>query len=333
MTVQSNLQNTFERIRRLFEDSRKIVVLAHIDPDGDSIGTQLAFATYLRDLGKEVILARESTIPDKYKFLSGVEEISHIDSIPKNTTVDTALVLECSRLSRIGEASVKRYLGNGVKVVNIDHHEGNDLQGDANWVDAKLSSVGEMAYEYFDGVGYNLSPQSAEQLYTAILTDTGRFHYLSTSPRTMEIAGLLIAAGANSQSICDNVYHDMQHSSMKLMGRVLNNIEYLHDGRTCLLTLSLQMLSDTGAHTSESEGLVKYALYSSGVQVGVFLKEIDDNITKVSLRSRDKVNVAAIAETLDGGGHFNAAGCTIKLPLAAARDKIIQILGKVVYGE
>jgi len=317
-----------QKIEKLLQDSRQILVVSHIDPDGDAVGTQLAFAAYLEDLGKKVYLVRDSEIPGKYLFLPHVEDIKKVEDFPPGLEIDTALILECPTMERIGSAT--GFLNDRVKTVNIDHHQDSTPFATVNWIDTGASSVGEMAFEYFAVMGYDISAEVAELLYTAILTDTGRFRYVSTTPRTMTIAGLLLEAGADSRKICDHVYYNLDPAVMKLTGRILNTIEIIRDGKICLIHLTREMLEQTGARESDTEGLVDLTMFNMGVKVGCLLKEIDDSRTKLSLRARDNINVAEIAGRFNGGGHVNAAGCVIPLPLNEARLKIIDILTEAV---
>ena len=183
-----------------------------------------------------------------------------------------------------------------------------------------------MLYEYFQAVGYKPTPEVAEYLYVAIMTDTGRFRYRSTSKRTMAIAGELIEAGADPQKTCEKVYYDLRPSTMKLIGRILNGIEYYDNNSICVLSMTLEMLKATGADYSESDGMVDYTLFSRDVKVGAFVKEMADGQVKVSLRSRDGINVAKIAAEFGGGGHFNAAGCTMQDDLDKVKTIIIEKL-------
>ena len=317
-------------LQRLLDSGQDVLVASHIDPDGDALGTQLAFAAYLRDLGKNPILVRDDIIPEKYRFLPGVNDIPLLDTFTEAPAIDTALILECPTTERIGRA--RKFLEHGATVLNVDHHQDNGMFGKLNWLNVASSSVGEMAFEFFNFVGYKLSPNTAESLYTAILTDTGRFRFSSTSPRTMQIAGELIAAGADPQHITDMVYFDMRASTIKLIGKVLNDIEFSADGRICLLTMTREALEQSGAHESESDGLVDYTLFSGAVEAGALLKEISDTQTKASLRSRDGINVAAIAAGMGGGGHYNAAGCTIDRPLPEAKKLILELISKAIHG-
>jgi phosphoesterase RecJ-like protein len=189
-----------------------------------------------------------------------------------------------------------------------------------------------MAYEYFVTVGYEISPVVAEYLYTAILTDTGRFRYANTTARTMEIAGRLIEAGADTQRICDLIYYDLPPTTTMLVGRVLNEVEFFDQGRICLLTLTRRMLEETGADRSETEGLVDFTMVNRGVLAGALISEIDDQATKVSLRSKNHINVARLAATFGGGGHVNAAGCTVPLPLPQAKAEVLRLLVENGHG-
>ncbi len=332
LTEKNSIVSTDSRppladIMAILDSSSKVLVASHIDPDGDALGTQLAVAAFVRSLGKDVYLVRDNDIPDKYRFLEGINDIPTVDYYQENGLFDAAIILECPTVARIGRAS---RLLHDIKIINIDHHLDNGQFGDVNWINVKASSVGEMAVEMFEMVGFDINASVAEQLYTAIMTDTGRFRYRSTSPRTMEIVGRLIEAGADPQKICDEVYYNVRPSTMKLIGKVLNAIEFHHDGRVCLLTLTKGMLDETGAHDSESDGLVDYTLFNSGVVAGALIKEVDATKTKVSFRSKDGIDVAAIAARFGGGGHFNASGCTIDMPLEDTRQAIIKMLSEAI---
>jgi len=322
--ISASLSHPTSQIKGALEKATRILVVSHIDPDGDALGTQLAFGKYLKSLGKEVFLVRDSDIPDKYRFLPGVENIVLANTLPKDVAIDTGLVLECPSLERAGSAA--EFLTNGLQLISIDHHQDSTEYGNINWIDIKASSVGEMAYEYFQAVGFDIDTDIATCLYTAILTDTGRFRFASTTARTLTIAGDLVAHGADPRVICDYVYYDMQASTMILTGKVLNSLEYHQDGRVCLLTLTAAMLAESGANESDSDGLVDFTLFTKGVTTGALLKEIDENTTKVSLRSCNGVNVAEIASRFGGGGHFNAAGCRVPLSLDKAKEEILRLL-------
>ncbi|MCK4573547.1 MAG: bifunctional oligoribonuclease/PAP phosphatase NrnA [candidate division Zixibacteria bacterium] len=317
-------------INDLLKKSVRVLVVSHIDPDGDAIGSQLAFASYLRWLGKDVVSLRDSALPDKYRFLQGSESIVAIDDFVIAGNIDTAIVLECPNLDRAGR--VGSLIGEDTTIINIDHHADNDKFGRVNWIDPGASSVGEMIYDLIAVPGYQIDTATAEQIYTAILTDTGRFRFSSTSPKAFQIASELVAAGADPQKICDSVYYNMRPSAMRLIGKVLNSIEFHRDGAICLLKLTRDMLQSSGAEESDSDGLVDFALFSKGVRVGALLKEAGPETTRVSFRSRDGINVAELAARFGGGGHVKASGCTLKGGLQDSRKVIIKMLEEAVDG-
>ena len=166
-------KDKLDEIKQILKSSQHIFVISHLDPDGDAIGTMLAFGEYLKNCGLKFTMVRESEIPEKYRFLPSVDKIIGLDDLPPGFSCDCAVVLECPDSKRMGK--VWQLLSENVKILNIDHHIGNDEFGVVNWVDPSASSVGELVYEYFMHVGYALNKNAGVQLYTAILTDTGRF--------------------------------------------------------------------------------------------------------------------------------------------------------------
>lgn len=329
-TASDLVSSYVERIDLMLKESNSILVASHIDPDGDALGTQLAFARYLKTLGKKVFLVRYADIPDKYKFLPGVEEIRIYDEINDDFNVDTALILECPDLGRIGR--INSDLSDAVKIINIDHHLDNDNFGTINWISSGSSSVGEMAFEYFEQVGFEIDHDCAQLLYTAILTDTGRFRFPSTSPKTMRVVASLLETGINPQEISDHVYFNMPARSLKLIGKVLNKIEFYANNTICILGLTREMYRLAGAALADSDGVVDYTMYSKGTVAGALVKEIDGETSKISFRSRGKVNVAEIAARYGGGGHFNASGCTLNLPYEQARQMAVKLLKEAIDG-
>ncbi len=320
-----------DAIRDVLESSQTVLVASHVDPDGDALGTLLASTAYLHSLGKRVLAVRDSDIPAKYRFLPGTDSIHRYSDLPSDTRVDTALILECPHLDRVGR--VQSLLTDSVTVINVDHHRDNAQFGTINWVDLGASSVGELMYEYLIRTGYEITADDATCLYTAILTDTGRFRFASTSPRTMQIAGELIERGADPQFICDKVYYSLTKPSLLLMGKVLEGIEFHCENQICLLSMTQSMLQESGAIMADSEGLVDFTLYGENVVAGAFFKEVGPHETRVSLRSRDRINVSRIAGSFGGGGHFNAAGCTLEKSIHDARMIIAELLCKAVDGQ
>ncbi len=311
-----------DSISRLISDARKILVCGHDDPDGDSLGTMLAMRRYLLTLDKDVTVIRKGTIPYKYMFLPDIDRIIELENAGGQH--DLVIFLECSNPARAGDVSA--LYSDNTKIINIDHHPDNSGYGDAVWQAVNASSVGEMMWDFLEHVGYVFDEPCAMQLYTAILTDTGRFRFNSTTRKTMEAAGRMIECGANPRNICDRVYFSLKPSTLKLTGMLLNDMEYHADDRICFMFLTEDKIKTSAAAWDEVEGLVDYALYGEKTLVGGLLKERKAGLTKVSLRSRGKYDVSALAHKYNGGGHVNASGCEIRLPM---KDAARQLLGDI----
>lgn len=304
---------------------QSFVVVSHLDPDGDALGTTLAVGSLLKSLGKTVFLVRDSVIPPKYQFLPGITAVVEAASLPDSFMPDCFIVLECPQRTRIGTAT--RFL-NASDVINIDHHRGNERFGTINWVNLHASSVGEMVCELFQQMDCRIDAATATCLFTAVLTDTGRFRYDSTTPRTFEIAGKLVAAGANPRAICDAVYFQMPIVSLRLLGALLGSMEMHENNQICLLSMTQEMTTQLGLVNAESEGFVEYTLYGEGVLAGVLLKEKTDQLTKASIRSNGSINAAAVASQFGGGGHLNAAGCQLQMPIREAKAALLAALSR-----
>nr|MBN2277933.1 bifunctional oligoribonuclease/PAP phosphatase NrnA [candidate division Zixibacteria bacterium] len=316
-------------IERCIQKAESILVTAHVDPDGDSIGTQLAFRRYLTGLSKKVSVINDGVIPEKYTFLPDIDKILNADNYRGRSVFDLAIILECPRPDRIG--LVSRFITENTTVINIDHHPDNTGYGDVVHLDSRASAVGEILTEYFLDVGFTLDTDTATLLYTGILTDTGRFRYDSTTRRTMEIAGLLIEAGADSRRICDRIYYSMSEATLHLTAEVFSRIKLHDNNRICLINLDHNLLRNPKYDCADIEGMAEYTLYGRGVLAGALLKEIRQGQTKVSLRSRDIINVSRIAAGFGGGGHINAAGYTVDLPADKAASDLLNVLKEAVH--
>jgi phosphoesterase RecJ-like protein len=310
-----------------FHNATNVLVTAHEDPDGDSLGSQLVMYDFFRSIGKNVAIRNQGRIPTRYVHINGIESIrtdpAGLDFVP-----DLALVLESTTLERIGK--VRELIPSGCRIINIDHHPGNILYGDINLVDEGASSVAEIVYGVLKRAGFVFTKQAAEWLYTAILTDTGRFHFSSTTPESLRICAEMIEAGVDPRVMTDRIYFSKSQQQMRVIGEVISSAEVLLDGRLCALTLSKEMLEQRGLDFADFEGVVDYSMYLSGVTMGALFKNISDNATKVSLRSRSVFDVSQIAKQFGGGGHVNAAGATIELPLDKAKEALYRVAGEML---
>jgi len=317
------MKEKFDQIIESVKEARRILITSHLDPDGDSIGSQLALKGWLKDSSKEVRIINQGKIPSKYLFLEEERAIEDFDPAKAiDWTADLIFVLECPNLERIGE--VKKLLNEGTKVINIDHHPDNSFFGDISYVDTQACALGEIIYELLTYAGYSLNKATATQLYSAILTDTGRFRFSNTTPKALRIGAELVALGANPKEINNQIYYNNSDSALKLLGFLLLNLETYADGKISFLVIDQHTLEELKVSKEDTEGFVDYSLFLKGAEVGVLFTQKNDSRTKVSLRSQNSFDVSALARIFGGGGHRNAAGCTVDQDLNSTKELILK---------
>lgn len=305
------------------------MILSHLDPDGDSLGSQLAVYNYVTALGKKADVIIDGLIPYKYRFFPGLENIVNIDSYSNGPNHDLAIFLECPEPQRAGR--VGKLLQDDIKIINIDHHPDNAGYGDIVYADSAAAAVAEMLTYFFTDLGFKIDKDTATVLYAGILTDTGRFRFNSTTRRTMDAAGQLIEHGADPRVICDKIYYSLPPSVLKLTAAALSRIELFDDGRICIIALDKNAVNGGSINPSDTEGMAEYTLYAEKAVVGGFLKETKDNHTKISLRSRDSIDVSRLAHKHGGGGHYNASGFSVEMPLPEARRMLLEELKELIH--
>lgn len=313
----------YDQIIELVKNAKSILITSHIDPDGDSIGSQLALGNWLEELGKKVKIINQGKTPKKYLFLDVKKAIVNFDDIANiNWDVDIFFVLECTNIERIGR--VRELINEEIKIINIDHHSDNSNFGSFNYIDTKASALGEIIYELITYAGYRMNSDVATQLYAAILTDTGRFSFSSTTAKTLRICSELIELGADHKEINSQIYYNNSESALRLLGFTLQNLETFEQGKISFMVIGQDSLKNFGASIEELEGFVDYSLFLRGAEVGVLFKQKGEDLTKVSLRSQDSFDVSSLAKFFGGGGHKNAAGCSIKKDLKSTKELILR---------
>jgi phosphoesterase RecJ-like protein len=292
------------RIASAVRSAHRFVLSSHTRPDGDSIGSQLAMAYALRALGKDVRVVNKDRAPAPILAFPGVDEIVIADHV--EGAFDTAIIMECSDLARTGVTGLDRGF-----VINIDHHPGNASYGALNWFDATAAACGEMVFDLIGALGVPLSLEMATHIYLAILTDTGSFHYSSISQRTFEICRRTLDAGVDPVLVARKVYDSNSMGRLKLFGAVLSAMQIDPSGRIAIVYLDHAMARAAGGTYDDTEGLVNLPLTVKEIEAVVFFKQIEGETFRVSLRSKGDIDVGAVAKNFGGGGHKNAAGCTV----------------------
>lgn len=286
----------------------RFLVVTHENPDGDALGSMLAMTLALHSLGKDAVmyLPAGAPLPREYGFMT----LDELRRDPPDDAAERVLVaVDCASEKRIGDADA---IARAPLTVDIDHHHDNTRFGDVNLVVSDASSTGEVLRDLFAELGIALTPELAEPLYIALVTDTGRFQYSNTTPKSLRLAAELIEAGADFHGIFQRVYETVDLAKLKLLARVLERAEVLEGGRIVVSHLLRSDFVDAGASEPYSEGLIDYLREVEGAELAVFIRDqMGPGATghKGSLRaSIDELDVSAIARRFGGGGHRQAAG-------------------------
>ena len=316
-----------QRILETIRSADHFVLVTHVQPDGDAIGSLLGMESLLKQLGKRVFAYLDEPVSHLYDYLPGSRRlISDIDKlqsfIQEAGTGICAIALDCGEASRVGDC-VDRFMRISPFLV-IDHHLSHGNFGDYRWVDPERSSTGEMVYEIGEALGLKPTHEGAFALYVAICTDTGSFRYECTGARTFEIAGRLVEAGVKPGELASLIYDNYSPERLDLMRMVLETLDLVEDRQIACIHVTRDMFDRSGAAAQDVEGFVEYPRSIKTVRVAAFLKETKADVISVSLRAKGDCNVAAVAKQFGGGGHRNAAGC--KFPgesIETVRQKLI----------
>ena len=311
------------QVVELIESKRRFAITSHIRPDGDSLGSSLGLYWLLRALDKDVEVIMRDPVPHAYQQLPGAGEVRVTPAVTQ--PYHAVFVIECSDITRPGLVDLDKQF-----VVNIDHHSTTALFGSINWIDSTASAVGEMIYNLCKATGVRVTREIAECVYTALITDTGSFHYSNTTERTFKVASELVRTGVKPAKTAEAVFASYPWSRIQLMGEVLSTAKRDSTGRVASLRLSQEMQKRSQASDEDADGFVNYPLTVGEVEAVVLLKESAPEVYRTSLRSKGDVNVARVAGKFGGGGHRNAAGCTLRGPWDEVEREVIRLLQEAV---
>jgi bifunctional oligoribonuclease and PAP phosphatase NrnA len=293
------------RIADEIRSRQRFVLSSHVRPDGDAIGSQLAMAFALWQLGKDVRLVNHDAPPTPMMVFPGVPKIEVASRI--EDPGDAVIIMECGELSRTGVDGFERGF-----VINIDHHLGNTGFGAINWFDSSAAACGEMVFDLVRELGVELTRDIATHVYVAILTDTGSFHYSNISPRTFDICRQCVEAGIDPPAIAGAIYDSNSLGRLKLFGAVLSKMELDASGHVATVYVDQKLANDCGGTYDDTEGIVNLPLTVKHIEAVTFFKEAGPDDWRVSMRSKGDVDVNAVARQFGGGGHKNASGCSAK---------------------
>jgi len=317
-----------DRILETIRENQTFCIVGHVRPDGDCVGSELGLAFALRDQGKTVTCWNEDSMPDKLKFLDP-EKL--FQKPHRGEKFDCVIATDCAsfeRLGKCGDAVAKRKI-----LINIDHHTSNTRYGNLNWISAREASTGELIYKLLKVAKWPITQPIADCLFTAVSTDTGSFQYATTKPVTYHTAAELVQHGANLAKICDEVYQSHPLSRVRLLKHLYNKFRLTHGDKIAYLWLKKKDFSRAGADTEESEGLIDHIRDIQPVEIACIFEEIEPEITRISLRSKNaNVNVNEIAAQFGGGGHKAAAGARIPGKPLSVQRRVIAAVKKALNG-
>ena len=312
-------RTTMDRIASVIRESQVFLITTHVRLDGDAVGSELALADVLRNMGKEVTVYNQDETPAMFTFLPGEAAILH--EFERERHYDAVFFLDCSDSDRAGDNAA--LLEGAGLVINIDHHVSNDGFAAVSLVDPTASSTGELLYRLFVHMNVPVTAAVATNLYTAIVTDTGSFRYANTTGDTLRVAAELMEAGADFLSVVENVYEKTPYARMKILGLALETLDVTDNGSIGTMTVTRRMIKEVQAKPEHTEGIVEMIRSIDGVRVAAFFQETEADRFKVSLRSKGDVNVESVARRFGGGGHVNAAACRMAGRLPDVKAQLI----------
>lgn len=323
--IQTNPEAAAREVAERIRSGRNFVITSHRNPDGDALGSAIALQKLIRKMGKAAVVQVRDGWPKQLQSIPGADEVVITDDLPQGypNGVDALFTMECPEKERTGYPILPG------PVVNIDHHLGNQMYGEINYLDIDAPSVGEMVMQMNRYLGVELDADIAAAMYVSLATDTGFFRYSNTTLRTFRAAEAMVRAGANPGKISLEINESASPASIKLLGLCLNSMQFHAGGKIATLELTNAFLEETGATPEDSEGIVNYGRVIDGVLVAAMFKEAKDG-TRVSMRAKPGADVQKIAAMFGGGGHKAAAGCLVPVPIPEAKAKIVALLEGIV---
>lgn len=307
-----------DRVIRLIQSSRNIWVGIHIRPDGDALGSLLGLSLALEQTGHRVASLSADPVPDNYRFLPGVERVS---SKPPAWKADLGIVVDCDGISRLGGLAPD--FESLPSLIDIDHHDTDHAFGDARLIDSAAGATGEIVYQVLQGLEVQPDADIGTCLYTAILTDTGRFCYANTTDQSLRIASEMVAAGAAPDRIARRIYEERSMEATHLLGVALSRLSADLQGQVVSSVLTQKDFRETGAAPGDTEGIIDHLRAIGGPRVALLLVQPNHDGVRVSMRSDGSVDVSEIALGFGGGGHMMAAGCTVSGTAEGVREQVL----------
>ena len=308
-----------QKIIEEIEKNHNFLITAHVRLDGDALGSELALYRLLTRMGKAAVVYNQDPTPANYRFLPGAGEIKH--TLGALDDFDAAFILDCSELERVGDEASR--IAQMKRIINIDHHISNEGFCEIRLIDPTASSTGELIVRVIRQANAGVTKDVATNLYTAILTDTGGFRYGNTTTDALVFAGQLVAEGADPQWISQNVYENNPPAKIRLLAKALQTLAFDEGGAVGSVVVYQRDMEEAGALPEHTDGFVDLPRSIEGVKISILYSEIAPERFKVSLRSKNHVDIERVARALGGGGHINAAACRVNGDIAAVKERIL----------
>jgi phosphoesterase RecJ-like protein len=301
------------------------LVIAHLHPDGDATGSALAVGHLLNNIGKKYTMVNEGDTPLRFSYLSGYDQIINLSQTKLNRTFSAVIAVDVADYKRLGD--VEDILSESCAILNIDHHPTNTCFGQINVIRSTAASTTEILFDLISTLFPDeLDNKIAEALYTGLLTDTGGFRYSNTTQHVLEMAASLLSFGVKPGEIAEHALETISSAHLKLLKHSIQTLSFAYNEKVAFIAVSTQDMKDSEATKDDVDGLVSYPRNIEGVEVGVLLKEWEEGEVKVSLRSKNEVDVAVLAQKFGGGGHAKASGYSFKGSLSEAKEHLIKEL-------
>lgn len=315
----------WEAVVARLKDCRRVVLGTHASPDGDALGSELGLARFLKSLGKEVHILNTGTLPRMYAWLPRPGEVEDYRADLHDAVIaeaDAIVVVDISNWERLGAMYAPVMRSRAVRI-DLDHHPVDHCPADLSINDHTAAAVGEIIHALIRQFGGTVTLEIAMPLYVSLLTDTGSFKYSNTNIHSHRLAGEYIALGVEPYEVYTRIYECSTEARLKLMGEALARIQFDHALKLAWTQIPYALYRSTGTREEDSEGIIDQVRTLEAAEVSILFKEPEPGTTKVSMRSKGRMDVNALARRFGGGGHTRAAGLTMKAPLETVIQKVL----------
>ena len=318
---------TLEQLDNIIKDSKNILLVTHINPDGDTLGSMCAiYSLILDNYKKKCDMVTVSKVPSVYEFLPNIDKSKHISEIDLSREYTLVINLDVAAPDRCAEALT--LFNKAKRTVNIDHHETNPAYAGLNIIEPEASATGEVLLGIAIGLGWKVSKESAQSLYTAIMTDTGCFKFSNTTQRTMEYAGKLISLGANPAELHRKCYESQSKDMVLFQSYCVNKAEFCDDDKIAYTIVYKKDLEKFNYNGDDfTDGLTEKLRAIKTTEIAFVVKELNANMSKISMRSKSS-DVAKICSSFGGGGHKLAAGAVVKENVKRTKELVLEEIRK-----